>query len=123
MWLVAIVMDTAFLNTTKVNVQQLKMHLIKQESFLPYDPAKRPGSHNYLFKKNLFLIHSLRPVMIYCHPIRQEKIRQFNVTLRCPFIYSQGCSLRFPLKLFLAYCKPKPTSFSPSLVVSLTGQT
>lgn len=31
MWLVAIVMDTAFLNTTKVNVQQLKMHLKKKK--------------------------------------------------------------------------------------------
>lgn len=32
MWLVAIVMDTAFLNTTKVNVQQLKMHLKKKKN-------------------------------------------------------------------------------------------
>lgn len=42
MWLVAIVMDTAFLNTTKVNVQQLKMHLgkKKKEYFLPYNPEK-----------------------------------------------------------------------------------
>lgn len=31
MWLVAIVMDTAFLNTIKVNVQQLKMHLEKKK--------------------------------------------------------------------------------------------
>lgn len=34
MWLVAIVMDTAFLNTTKVNVQQLKMHLKKKKKNL-----------------------------------------------------------------------------------------
>lgn len=102
MWLVAIVMDTAFLNTTKVNVQQLKMHLEKKKKKnLPYDPAKRPGSHNYLFKKNLFLINSLRPVMIYCHPIRQEKIRQFNVTLSFKLSGVLLFTLRVVLYVFL----------------------
>lgn len=68
----------------------------------------------YLFKKNLFLGKSLRPVMIYCHPIRPEKIGQFNVNLR---VKLSGVLLLtptitpyvLPLKLFLYYFKSKTT--------------
>lgn len=42
MWLVAIVLDTAFLHTTEVNLQQFKMHLEKKkESFLPFKTQQK----------------------------------------------------------------------------------
>lgn len=43
MWLVAIVLDTAFLHTTEVNLQQFKMHLEKKKKnlFFPLRPSKK----------------------------------------------------------------------------------
>lgn len=41
-------------------------------------PSKTARKSGYLFKKEFSLGKSLRPVMIYCHPIREEKIRQLN---------------------------------------------
>lgn len=101
MWLVAIVLDIAFLDTTKVNVQQLKMQLRRKWIFSSLRPNKKARKPRYLFKKQFCPGKSLRPVTIYCHPIRQEKTRQFNVN--SSFKLSGGLSFtpRITLYVFL----------------------
>lgn len=62
--------------------------------------------------------------MIYCHPIRPEKIGQFNVNLR---VKLSGVLLLtptitpyvLPLKLFLYYFKSKTTFLYPWQSLSL----